>query len=254
VKQQRETLIATLKEKSFGGWPTEHLPLEAKPAFSAERDGVTFSAWDFTSQHDVRLRLYFLESVSAKSAQHVSLEVLEDADWNRWLGAMRTGFENELTDELANDGKNRPPPDAAGFAEWKRRSESGRTPLAFFAPRGVGLSAWTGDEKKRTQIRRRFMLLGQTLDGMRVWDIRRAVQAVHFVRDADLAKVELRSSGTMGVDALYAALFEPGVRWLELAQLPRSHRDGPDYLNVLKVLDIPQTLEMAGERAEVKVK
>ena len=48
-------------------------------------------------------------------------------------------------------------------------------------------------------------VLGQTLDGMRVWDIRRAVQMIHFVRDADVAKVELQATGQMGVNALYAA-------------------------------------------------
>ena len=54
--------------------------------------------------------------------------------------------------------------------------------IAFFAPRGVGLTAWSGGEKRLTKIRRRFMLLGQTLDGMRVWDIRRAIQVIQLVR------------------------------------------------------------------------
>jgi dienelactone hydrolase len=254
VKQRRESLLAVLKEKSFGGWPAEDLPLEAKQAFSVVRDGLKFSAWDFTSQHDVRLRLYFLELVAAKSAQPVSLNVLDEAGWSSWLAAMRTGFESELAEELAGDDKNKPEANPTGLADWKRQLESGRKPLAFVAPRGVGLTAWTSDEKKRTQIRRRFMLLGQTLDGMRVWDIRRSVQAVHFVREADTAQVELRASGTMGVNALYAALFEPGVKRLDLTQLPKSHREGPDYLNVLKVVDIPQVLDLAAERAEVKVK
>jgi hypothetical protein len=56
----------------------------------------------------------------------------------------------------------------------------------------------------------------------------------------------------MGVNALYAALFEPNVRRLELEQLPKSHMAGADYLNVLKVLDIPQALQMAAERVEVR--
>ena len=37
--------------------------------------------------------------------------------------------------------------------------------MVYVAPRGVGRTAWNADEKKQTQIRRRFMLLGQTLDG-----------------------------------------------------------------------------------------
>ena len=47
----------------------------------------------------------------------------------------------------------------------------------------------------------------------------------------------------MGVNALYAALFEPGVRKLDLVDLPQSQMQGPDYLDVLKVTDIPQVTE-----------
>jgi hypothetical protein len=85
---------------------------------------------------------------------------------------------------------------------------------------------------------------------MRVWDIRRAIQAVHFVREAQTAQIELRASRTMGVNALYAALFETSVRRLEVNELPASHMEGPDYLNVLRVLDIPQALEIAAMNAD----
>jgi hypothetical protein len=218
-----------------------------------ERDGLKFSAWDFTSQPGVRLRLYLLEPAGVNPAQPVSLNVLDEAGWKNWLGAMRAGFENELAGEFT-DEKDKPKADAAGLAEWKRLLGSDRRPLAFVAPRGIGLTAWTGNEKKVNQIRRRFMLLGQTLDGMRVWDIRRAIQAAHFVRESDTAQVELHASGTMGVNVLYAALFEPSVRRISLVELPKSHHEGADYLNVLKFMDIPQALELAAERADVKVR
>jgi dienelactone hydrolase len=252
VKQRREALLATLKAKSFNGWPAEGVPLDPQPVFSATRDGVKFSAWDFTSQHDVRLRLYFLEPAGATPSSPVRLNVLDAAGWRNWLGAMRAGFATGLAEELAAVA-DPPEANAAGLAEWTRTLESGRNPLAFVAPRGVGLTAWTGSEKKQNQIRRRFMLLGQTLDGMRVWDIRRAVRAVHFVREGDSAKFELRASGAMGVNALYAALFEPGVQRLDLAGLPQSQREGPDYLNVLKIVDLPPVLELVRGRAEVVV-
>jgi hypothetical protein len=105
----------------------------------------------------------------------------------------------------------------------KAKLKSSGVSLAWFAPRGVGRTAWSGDAKAQTKIRRRFMALGQTLDGMRVWDIRRAIQMIHFVRDGDVAKVEMIASGQMGVNALYASLFEPSVRRVELNSLPKSH-------------------------------
>jgi hypothetical protein len=242
-------LRAVLREKVFAGWPGDDLPLETRKAFSTERDGVRFTAWDFTSQHDVQLRLYLLESATGERAEKVALTVFNQSGWTHWLGSVRAPFADQLSDELAV--ANPPAADAAAFEKLKRDLAEQRAALAFFAPRGVGLTAWSGDEKALTKIRRRFMLLGQTLDGMRVWDIRRAVQAAHYVREDDRAKVELRADGTMAVNALYAALFEPNVRRLELMNLPQSHTVGPDYLGVLKILDIPQVVEVEAERAEV---
>ena len=37
----------------------------------------------------------------------------------------------------------------------------------------------------------------------------------------------------------------------ELHDLPESHREGPAYLNVLRTLDLPQAVALAGERTRV---
>jgi hypothetical protein len=99
------------------------------------------------------------------------------------------------------------------------------------------------------------MLLGQTMDGMRVWDIRRAVQVLHSLSGADTVGIELRAKGNLAVDALYAALFEATVPRLELVDLPMTHMDAaaPDYLNVLKFTDIPQVTEAEANQAEVEL-
>src|SRR5439155_23313250 len=114
---------------------------------------------------------------------------------------------------------------------------------AYFAPRGIGLSAWNPAERAQTHIRRRFMLLGQTVDSMRVWDIRRAIQALNNISYTN-PKISLQAEGAMAVNALYASLFEP-VTDLKLWNLPPSQMQGPDYLNVLRVLDIPQAVFLA---------
>ena len=62
--------------------------------------------------------------------------------------------------------------------EVAARMQARKTALAFFAPRGVEPAGWQAQNGKANQIRRRYMLLGQTLDSMRVWDIRCAAQAV----------------------------------------------------------------------------
>jgi dienelactone hydrolase len=123
--------------------------------------------------------------------------------------------------------------------------------VAYFAPRGLGGDAWTGDAKKQTQIRRRFMLLGQTLDSMRVWDIRQAIRGLRAKYPS--AELRVEGHGTQAVNLLYASLFEAGIAGMTLSELPASHQEGPDYLNVLRVMDIPVALKIAEGRFPVQV-
>ncbi len=249
-KRSTAELAVALREKVFAGWPADDLPLDPKKALSVERDGLRLSVWDFTSQHDVQLRLYLVEDAANKSTNPVRLQVLNENSGLMWLHNLRSGFGVPLADEPADTSQiaNIVSPLIGLKAEVK----SANATLAWFAPRGVGMTAWSGDTKAQTKIRRRFMLLGQTLDGMRVWDIRRAVQMIHFVRDADVAKVELQATGQMGVNALYASLFETSVRRLELSELPKSHAEGPDYLGVLRVTDVPEVTEALGSKVSVR--
>ena len=245
-KRSAAELAAALREKVFVGWPADDLPLEPKLAFSTEREGLKLSAWDFTSQHDVPLRLYLVEDAASKEARPVRLQVLNENSGSMWLHNLRSGFRVPLADEPADTSHiaNSVSPLVGLKAEMK----SSNVTLAWFTPRGVGKTAWSGDEKAKTKIRRRFMALGQTLDGMRVWDIRRAVQMIHFVRDADVANVELHATGQMGVNALYASLSESSARRLELSELPKSHSEGPDYLGILRVTDVQEVVEALGSK------
>jgi hypothetical protein len=87
---------------------------------------------------------------------------------------------------------------------------------------------------------------------MRVWDIRRAVQALHSVPGMESTPIHLRADRDMGVNAAFAALFESSVAGLELTNLPRSQAAGPDYLNVLKFLDLPQLMQLLGNRVQLR--
>lgn len=229
-----------LRAKCFNGWPAEGEPLEPRRAFAVERAGVRFSAWDFISQHDVPLRLYFMESAAAPAANGgVRLEILDEPGWRHWLGGMRSSFAAELVAELADN--NAPAADAQVFAALKQQlvaSAAGTTNpavLVFVVPRGIGLTAFASDEKARTKIRRRFMLLGQTLDGMRVWDMRRAIQMVHFIREGDTARLQLSGQGAMSPLAELASRFEPSVREVGNAAGPGAPPAPPDILNLRRV-------------------
>jgi dienelactone hydrolase len=262
---QRESWIAALKEKCFAGWPEEAGPLEVQRAFAATNHGLRFRAFDFNSQEHVRLRLYTLEAEAARKPDLV-LRVLGppssgaggadgDGTFAEWLTMMRPAFPKELAEEnrvaglATNRGDGAP---GERFGRIKSRLNRGETALAWFAPRGVGLDAWSANERQQVHLRRRFMLLGQTLDGMRVWDIRRAVQALRSTEAWRETPLTLAAAGDLACDALYASLFEPPLP-LELRHLPVSHEVGPDYLNVLRVLDIPQAVTLAAERSVVEI-
>jgi dienelactone hydrolase len=213
--QMRDGWMAALRAKTFGGWPKDAASVELKPVQS---DAAGVRAYEFVSQAHVPLRLFVTGNAGA--ADSVVLHVLDDAGW----AAASPAF----------------------AADPKRLA-------VYAAPRGVGPTAFGGDEKKRTQILRRFPLLGQTLEGMQVWDIRRAIQAVRTLPGVGSKPITLRADGRMAGVTVYASLFEPGVAELELHDLPRSHVDGPHLLNVLKTLDLPAAVAMATERARIVI-
>jgi hypothetical protein len=236
--RQRDNWLAKLREKTFAGWPSENSPAQVKEVLSVWRDGVKLRAFDMTTQHDVRLRLYVTEPTGRHT--RVILSVMDEPEWEEWLGKMRSSFADGLRDEPSAAVK------AGGVDSIRKRMEDESAAIAWFAPRGVGMSRFTADVKKRNGVLRRFALLGQTLDGMRVWDVRQAVNTIG-------QPLSIEASGRFAGIALYAALFEPKVAELDLHDLPASHRNGPELLNVLQILDMPQALAIAASQARVRV-
>lgn len=218
---QRSAWMTALREKVFRGWPRhdEAGPLEVRPVADAQpTPDRHLERFEFTSQSHVRLSLLVVRHPDAESPSRVNLHVVEDPN--------RVAMDIEVT-AAPNEVH------------------------AFFAPRGLGPDAWSADERKHVQIRRRFMLLGQTLDGMRVWDVRRAVQALNHIAAIEGLPVMLTARGNLAGIVLYASLFEPSIERLDLSELPSTHCDGPTFLNVLRYLDVPQAVAMAAERAPV---
>jgi len=242
----RDGWMQNLRAKVFRGWPTaqEAGPLDVDRVFTAEADGIRLTAYDFNSQPNVRLRLFLAHAADVREPSPLLAAVQDERTWTRWLSAMRVGFEDKLKTYSL------PHPDPNEYADFQKGLRTGMM-IASVCPRGIGAAAWTGDEKKQTQIRRRFMLLGQTLDAMRVWDVRRALQALGQIEEAQGMVPSLGSAGTMAGVALYAALFEPQITDLCLSDPPATHRDGPTFLNVLRFLDMPQAVALAAENTSV---
>jgi cephalosporin-C deacetylase-like acetyl esterase len=97
------------------------------------------------------------------------------------------------------------------------------------------------------------MLLGQTLDGMRLWDARRAIQTINSLETMQNAKLALSGSDVSAGIALYTSLFEPTVTSCDLKNLPDTHGQGPIFLNVLRYMDIPQAIEIANQHCQIRI-
>lgn len=231
-----------LREKCFRGWPAvspDERTLNIRRKFDAEHDGVHLSAFSITPEADIELTLYLLRPLEKTPGQlrMTVLNVQDEAGWSSFLQTIRAGFANNFRDEIATD---------VDTEAWQRVTGMLKAQpwgMAWLFPRGIGPTAWDQSERKQTQHRRRFMLLGQTQDAMCVWDVRAAIRALRQFEDGQETPVWLQSNGTMAGVSLYAALFEGSkVERLDLYNLPSSHHDGPTFLNLLRFTDVPLTV------------
>jgi dienelactone hydrolase len=98
---------------------------------------------------------------------------------------------------------------------------------------------WTA-KSPPNYVERAHALLGRTVDAGRVWDI--AVAFRQVIHGDPRSHWRVIGRGQAGILAAYAALFEPSIEEVIIIDPPTSHKDGPIFLNVLRVLDIPEAL------------
>jgi dienelactone hydrolase len=249
-QQQRTTWLQALREKSFAGWPATAEPLRAQQTGQRTSGDLRLTTWEFTSQGGVRLPLHVISKGDPRNAKQVYLHVADEQSWDALVATFGSQWASELSTTAANAGSsNKLPPHLRAL---HNRVERGEIAVAYLPPRGIGPTAFSGNAKDQVQIRRRFMLLGQTLEGMRVWDIRRAIETLRQPDVLGNAPLHVQGDRNQAVNALYASLFTDGLASVEMIAPPASHATGPDYLNVLRFLDIPQAAAMAAERQPVK--
>jgi len=243
----RNGWLASLREKTFRGWPADGSALDTKEAFKVERHGIQFTGIDYSSQEDIRLRLYLMHRPGEEQPKLMVLNVLDDEEWTKFLAMARVGFADELMDERLPDA------DQESFDETAKMFKSFNWAMAYLAPRGIGPTLTDQRGRKPVQNRRRYLIIGQTLDGMQVWDVRRAVQVMRTLPHLKEVPLWLQGHRQQAGVALYASIFEPDVTRLDLWELPRSHREGPYLLNILKTFDMPQAVAMAASRAKIRM-
>lgn len=243
--RSRDFLMQQLSEQTFRGWPEAPEDSKVTEAFRETAGGLTLRAVDFTSQSNIRLRLYIAHRESLRRPELVVLNAVDETGWADFLTTMSARFGDKLPAEVeAKTEEFQALSRMLGRFDWV---------FAWVAPRGIGETRWDQSERKQTQHRRRFYLLGQSLDGMRAWDIRRAMQVVRA--DSTLGDVPLwiQAHRSMAGIALYASLFEPPPARLDLHELDADHRNGPFLLNVRRFMNIPEAAALAAARGRVVI-
>jgi dienelactone hydrolase len=239
----REALV----KQVFHGWPEKPSPLAPWLAADVQHEGLRLRAYDFVSEDEVELRLWLLTAAKGDQPTLVVLNALDEPGWQEWCRDLGPAFQAAL--QLGSPPKL----DATKFEQNRKALEFNKWAFAAVTPRGIGPTRWSESDPfdgkpAGHQIRRRFALIGQTLDGQRVWDVRRGLACLRGVPDLKDVPLWLQGKGEMAGVALYAALFEPDVARLDLWHPPASHRQGPTFLNVRRILDVPQAVALAFPR------
>ncbi|HZV04723.1 MAG TPA: prolyl oligopeptidase family serine peptidase [Gemmataceae bacterium] len=246
-KGRAPELLHELRTRVFRNWPDKPPALNVRLAADVKHEGLRLRAYDFVSEDQVELRLWLMTAEKVEKPTLVVLNALDEAGWQDWIADLGPAFKEAL--QLAKEPKQ----DTARFTRNVKLLQSQKWAFAAVTPRGIGPTRWSetspfDGKPNGHQIRRRFALLGQTLDGQRVWDARRALACLRTVADLKGVPLWLQGKNEMAGIALYASLFEPDVARLDLWHPPASHRQGPIFLNVLRVLDMPQAVALAFPR------
>lgn len=236
---EKQVLEKALREKVLRGWPEKAPPLNLRLAADRSFNGIRLRAWDFTSEDGIDLRVWLMTAPNVEKPSLVVLNALDESDWQEWCADLGSEFDGALLNTNIKA-------DAAKFKQNQRVLERQKWAFAAICPRGVGPTKWAEPGSSvDTQMRRRFALVGQTLDGQRVWDVRRALAVLRELSDLKGVPFWLQGKKDMAGIALYASLFEKDIARLDLWNPPATHREGPILLNVRKYLDMPQSMAMA---------
>jgi cephalosporin-C deacetylase-like acetyl esterase len=153
--------------------------------------------------------------------------------------------------ESADSGQSRFLPkwfeDRVPSKEWHGAgSVAFRGGMPIYGRLEQGPTSWTR-KSPPNYVERSMTLLGSTVDTGRVRDI---IATVRLLASGGKGKrrLILAGRGQAGILAAYAALFEPTIKEVIIVDPPVSHRDGPVFLNVLRVLDIPDALGLLAPR------
>ena len=210
-------MLAELKRVSFGYFP------ETVPA-AKRLDGSDPLMLRLASEDGIEFRLRYTEDGPARGdAKSILLVVLNEKD-------------------------------AGTTPAWIKKLATADQAVVYCEPRGVGGTRWT-KKNPPNYVERSHALLGRTVDTGRVWDVIAAAKYIAADSSAQAAnerrQIHVAGESAAGVIGAYAALLHREIGSVTLVSPPASHMDAhaPQFLNVLRVCDVPDALGMLAPRS-----
>jgi dienelactone hydrolase len=135
----------------------------------------------------------------------------------------------------------------APLPDWFEKTREPADGVYRCEPRGIGETRWT-IKNPANYVARSHILLGRTVDTGRVYDVVATARHLKTIHKASAVFVAGEKSGA--ILAAYAALWEPEIAGVIAHQPQATHTDSaaPQFLNVLRVADVPELLGLLSPR------
>jgi dienelactone hydrolase len=217
-REHQEATIARLRELTF-----RHIPRDCTPRGrdvrhdGGDRAGIRLATREFDTLDGLTLRI--------KTRRPA------DAPWPSPMVAY--AIQPEARSTFAGGGSSRPGIAAAAVTAGVEVRNTGVTSV------GPGY-LWT--------LRRVYPLLGQTLPERQVYDLLAGIALLR--REPGTGPVAVFGQGPTAPLAVYAAILDPEIREVILAEAPESHEDPrtPEFLGILRIGDLPHNLALVYPR------
>ncbi|MBI3416142.1 MAG: acetylxylan esterase [Verrucomicrobia bacterium] len=222
--KRRTELVAALRTKVFGWFPTQPVPFETKvlrTAASYASDYAHYKEVSFNSEAGVRIRAQLFTPKNGATDSPLLICVKRPADslypmdFDELLPVFRDHRVLVLNPRFTEQPLN-----AALFADIERTA------------------AWCG----------------RTIASMQVWDILRAIEWAVNDEKIPSRKIALYGKDDMAALSIYAAMFDARVTQVIVSDPPASHWQRPALLNVLRVTDLPEAAAALAPRRLVGIR
>ena len=244
-----EDVQSTLLDKAFRAWPKDPVDLNVRKVADAFAEDLVMTSYDFTSQEGIDLRMYLVHRKDLEKAEHAIVHVQGQDDWIDFLAFYQDAFGDRdvLKGEFFPD---QVPDGLPDFEAYRQKMLKSDVINVMVSPRGVGRTIWDQSERKQVQHQRRFYLLGESLGGMQVWDVRRALQAIRKIDTAAGATIMIGGYDHSAALVMYASLFED-VTTIGMTRMAESDIESLPLFNVSRFFNVDQIVAAAASRQRV---